>query len=257
MASLAADPTIRRQVLSAARETLRDDPRSPVGRIATRAGVSRATFYRHFGSRDALLREIDWADAPDARTRILAAASEMLVSRTLATISMEQLARAAGVSRGTLYRLFPGKPALLRAMVEAYAPFHAMLEILETHGHQPPRTVLPMIARAVVGAAGRRLGLLRAIFHEATSGSDMAMTGVRPSMEVALGALAGYVTAQMAAGTIRPMHSLLALQLFIGPIFFHLMTRPVAERVFEIPMSPESAVDLLVDVTLAGLEPVR
>src|SRR5690349_18422614 len=110
MAPVAADPTIRRQVMSAARTVLRDDPGAPVDRITRRAGVSRATFYRHFGSRANLLASVEHEPRPAARQRVLAAAQDMLVRRTLAELSMDELARAASVSRGTLYRLVPGKP---------------------------------------------------------------------------------------------------------------------------------------------------
>src|SRR4051812_8645645 len=120
MAALAADPTIRRQVMSAAREVLATDAGAPVGRIAVRAGVSRATFYRHFGSRESLLEIIQLEPRPDARTRILVAAKDMLLVTSLGELSMDELAKAADVSRGTLYRIIPGKGALLRGLIEAY-----------------------------------------------------------------------------------------------------------------------------------------
>jgi hypothetical protein len=59
---------------------------------------------------------------------------------------------------------------------------------------------------------------------------------------------------QMAAGRIRSMPPILALQAVVGPIFFHLMTRAVIERAVELP-SPEAAVDDLVASALAGLRP--
>ena len=255
MPALAADPTIRRQVMSAAREVLTEDAGAPVAVIADRAGVSRATFYRHFGSRASLLQSVALEPRPAARERILAAAKDMLVTTSLTELSMEELAKAADVSRGTLYRIVPGKAALLEALIEAFSPFEAIRSIIVGHRDDPPDVVLPLIGRTIVGVAGERLGLMRAIFHEITSGSLPALEGMRPVFLQTLGALAEYIGGQMAAGRIRPMHPILALQAVVGPIFFHLMTRPTVERIVGLPMDPEDAVDQLVATALEGLVP--
>lgn len=253
MAALAVDPTIRRQVMSAAREVLAGDASAPVAVIAERAGVSRATFYRHFRSRESLLRSVALEPQPAAEARILAAAKDMLVRESLDRLSMEALAAAAGVSRGTLYRIVPGKAALLERLIQVYSPFEAVGSIVREHREDPPEVVFPLIGRAVVGVAGERLGLMRAIFHEVTAGSGPALEGMRPLFEATLGALAEYIGRQMAAGRIRQMHPILALQALVGPIFFHLMTRPTIERIVGLPMDPEAAVDELVAASLAGL----
>jgi AcrR family transcriptional regulator len=253
VAPVAADPTIRRQVVAAARQLLRRDPEARIGDIARKAGVSRATFYRHFGSRGALLESIAHEPRPQARERVLVAAQEALLRASLADLSMDELARAAEVSRGTLYRLFPGKPALLEALVEAYSPFDAVRTILKDRHDEPPHTVLPVIARAIAGVAGQRLGLMRAIFVEVTALSPTAVTALRPAFMGTIGALGEYMATQMAAGRMRRMHPILAVQAFIGPVFFHLMTRPVLERMAPIPITSEQAVDDLVAGVLEGL----
>ena len=240
--------------MSAARELLAHDAGAPVAEIADRAGVSRATFYRHFGSRESLLESIELEPRPDARARILVAAKDMLVTTSLAELSMEDLAKAADVSRGTLYRIVPGKGALLQALIEAYSPFESIRTIIAGHRDDPPDVVFPLIGRAIVGVAGERLGLMRAIFHEVTSGGP-SVAEMGPLFERTLGMLAQYISGQIAAGRIRPMHPILALQAFVGPIFFHLMTRPVIERVVPLPMNPEAAVDELVAQALEGLTP--
>jgi len=253
--ALAADPTIRRQVITAAREVLARDPGAPIDDITRRAGVSRATFYRHFGSRRTLLESVAVEPRPDARTRILIAAQEMLIRTSLSALGMDDLARAADVSRGTLYRIFPGKAALLSGLIKAYSPFEAVRAVVEAHREDPPEVVLPLIGRAVTGVAGERLGLLRAVFLEVTSGSEEAMSGFRPVFGPALAALSDYMAAQMVAGQVRTMHPLVALQAFIGPVFFHLLTRPAVDRLIGLQLTPDEAVDELVAVALAGLRP--
>ena len=252
MPALAQDPTIRRQVMSAAREVLAEDAAAPVAVIAGRAGVSRATFYRHFGSRDRLLESVALEPQPPAETRILTAARDMLLRHSLDELSMDELAAAAGVSRGTLYRLVPGKAALLRRLIEVYSPFEAVRGIIATHAEEPPEVVFPLIGRAIVGVAGERQGLMRAIFHEVTANAQ-TLDGMAPLFAQTLGLLAKYIEVQMAAGRIRPMHPILALQSFNGPVYFHHITRPLIERVVGLPMEPEPAVDALVEASLEGL----
>jgi len=64
----------------------------------------------------------------------------------------------------------------------------------------------------------------------------------------------GYLKAtQMSEGRLRQMHPMLALQSFVGPIFFHLITRPVVERVLGLDIDGEQAVTELAQMWLRAM----
>jgi hypothetical protein len=51
------------------------------------------------------------------------------------------------------------------------------------------------------------------------------------------------------------MHPLLAVQAILGPIAFHLLSRPLAERVIGFTMPIDDVVDQLTATILEGLTP--
>ena len=248
------DATIRRQVLAHAHGLLREDPRVPIERIARESGVSRATLYRHFGSRAALLRAVELDPPASATERILTVAADLVARSGLAGVSMDDVASAAGVSRATVYRLFPSKAALFGALIRRYSPFEPVVAILDEMGERPPREVIGRIGLTVARIGQARTELLRAIIADVGNAGPDAIEGVRDVIGPAIGRLAAYLAAQMAAGRLRPMPPLLAVQAIIGPIAFHVLTRAPAERLFGLEQPIEESVAELVDTILGGLE---
>jgi AcrR family transcriptional regulator len=253
MAPAAADPTIHRQVVAAARDLLRRTPDAPISHIAERAGVSRATFYRHFGSRERLLEAVEIEPPASARERILETAADLIGQRTLSGLSMDELAVAAGVSRATVYRLFPSKANLFGEIVRTYSPFEPAVAVIREHGDRPLEVVVPLMVRTIAAVAASRIGIMRGLLLETSSLAPDAISGVRPFMPEALGAIAAYFARQMAAGRMRRMHPILAVQAVLGPVFFHLLTRPIAEELIAFEMPVDEAVEELAATILEGI----
>ena len=245
--------TAGRRILDRAPALLARRPQATVGDLARAAGVSRASFYRHFPSRDALLSALDVAPEPATRQRVLDAAVEMVGARGLRALSMDELADRASVSRATLYRLFPGKAALLTALVVAYSPLEPVTALLAARHDDPPHVLMPELARTAYRAMAGRTGLMRALFFEVSGLSPESEQVVAEALARAIGLMVMYVAAQMDAGTLRRGHPVLALQAFVGPVFFHILTRPLVDRVLELDVDGEAAVTELAESWLRAM----
>jgi len=81
-------PQTRERILVGARGLLARGEKPTVGRVAEAAGVSRASFYRAFESRRALLEALEVEPEPGAKGRILEAAAAMVGADSLAALSM-------------------------------------------------------------------------------------------------------------------------------------------------------------------------
>jgi AcrR family transcriptional regulator len=242
-------------ILETARTVLASDRGASLNDIAAAAGVSRATVYRLFGSRDGLLQALDIGPDPGARERVLAAAVELIGRDGLARHSMDEVAAAAGVSRASLYRLFPGKAALFREVVQAFSPIEVIVETVERMRDRPPEEVAPAVARAVVRTMAGRVGIVRTLVFEASGLGEEAADAIRYISAHSFGVVVRYLVEQMAAGRLRTMHPVLAMQSLAGPMIIHLITRQTLERQigFETPLE-EVAMEL-VDQWLRGMRP--
>jgi AcrR family transcriptional regulator len=230
--------------------------------LATRGGVSRATLYRLFGSHQHLLHELGLQPPPTVRSRILDTALELVGRHGLAELSMDELAATAGVSRATLYRLFPGKEALFAELVRRFSPFEPITAVLETMGNRSPTEVIPAIAQAMAAALDGRIGLLLQLLFELSrrdpdhhGGADADQDAVRGMRTLPL--VAGYLDQQMAAGRLRRMDPVLAMQALAGPIVMHLLMRASADSQSGagrgVALSLEGVVDELVGMWLRAM----
>jgi len=220
----------RGAIITAARDLLGRDRQATVDDLAQAAGVSRATIYRLFGSREQVLREAGLEPDPDSRERILAAAVELVGRDGLAKLSMDDLAAAAGVSRASLYRLFPGKPALFRELVRAYSPMETVVAVVEESRALPPEEVMPELARQAARMLEGRTGIVRTLLFELLSVSPDSREAADWAFVGGVMTVAGYIAEQMQAGRLRMMHPVIALTGFIGPVLFHLLSRSLLER---------------------------
>lgn len=222
--------SLRDYIIAATRTHIAQGVVPSIAEITLAAGISRATFYRVFSSREELLHALDLEPEPESRDRLLAKALEMIGTEGLAALSMDALADAAGVSRATVYRVFPGKAVLFREVVKTYAPFERFALLVEQHADRPPEEVMPQVAQVFVELLATRPGLFRTLAFEISSQQENTEEATTFVLLHGIGSLLDYLNRQVQLGRVRPIAPFVALQAFLGPLLIHLMTRSLAER---------------------------
>ncbi len=192
----------------------------------------------------------------DARPgEILAAALALFAERGFAATRLEDVARRAGISKGTIYLYFPTKEELFRAVVrqdvlpalaamEARAAAHqgtaaAMLRELATTLLRRLDSDLAAIPKLVLTESGNFPSLARFYAEE------VAARGMR--------LIAGVLARGIADGEFRPVDVTAVVPSVIAPLMLAMLWRSSIGRHAALPLDPEAILKAHLDVLLRGL----
>jgi AcrR family transcriptional regulator len=182
----------------------------------------------------------------EQRRAMIVAAALPLVTEYGAAITTGQIARAAGIGEGTIFRVFADKDELLdTCLAEAMNPAHALRELAAVSLDEPLARRLIQAAEALRAHLDRMVsvvGALHASGHRRgqSRGGRPAQGDREASMKATRDAVAGLIEPDRAALRLEP-EKLAAI--FLGMLF--------AGRRLEAGESESTAADL-VDVLLHG-----
>jgi AcrR family transcriptional regulator len=139
------------------------------------------------------------ADAKRNRDQILAAARDLLVNQGV-NVPMEEIARHAGVGVGTLYRRFPDRMALLRAL--SVSTVEHMTDLARSARAAEP-DAWKALSRFVRECVALRLGVLRSVVDPQLHAALHADDEVRSARLDLLRNLEQMITAAQRDGSMR------------------------------------------------------
>jgi AcrR family transcriptional regulator len=204
----------------------------PLTAISAAAGISRSTLVRRIGGSRQALDEAVRAAGVDpggrlpVRDRALDAAAKLISERGLASVTLEAIASAAQCSLPALHGTFGGRDGLLTAIFDRYS---ATLDLERLMADRPAsiEETTRGVYRALVGAFEREHLVLPALFADVCgrpNGPGQRVLAARlPRMFATIGA---WLTEEIQAGRIRQLPLPLLVQLLIGPVVLHMLTRP-------------------------------
>ncbi|MEC3955707.1 TetR/AcrR family transcriptional regulator [Nocardia sp. CDC153] len=180
------------------------------------------------------------ADARGNRDQILAAA-QLVFREQGVNVSMKDIADAAGVGVGTLYRRFPDRGALISATAHSY--LSALSDLAATAERESP-DAWHALSRLLRECAELRLGAIASAVEPALHAdikADPALTEVRATITTRIARL---TTQAHTDGTLRPdvtpedIARLMTLQIYTAPDESH-----------------PQAINRVLDLLLKGLRP--
>ena len=184
-----------------------------------------------------------WRRRKEERPRdIIAAALGIFAEKGFAGARMEEIARRAGISKGTLYLYFETKQDMFRAVVrEVVVPNVEIVENAVLAADLPfgpmVRTLLPRFAEVVssvpVGAVAKM------VIGESRNFPELARVWHDEVILKALGLIAGAIERAQARGEVRPGDPRTHAMSIMGPMLMGVLWRetftPIGGATLDLP----------------------
>jgi AcrR family transcriptional regulator len=200
-----------------------------------------------------------WERRKDARPQeLLAAAIDLFVERGFASTRLEDVARRAGVSKGTLYLYFDNKEELFKAVVRdsiVPAVAEAELSIAEFEGHSAD------LLRSVVLSWWQRIGatkasgIIKLVTAEAGNFPELAQFYQDEVIARGTKMIASMLERAVARGEFRPVNVSQMTQVLIAPMLMLITWKHSVCPCERSELDPQAFLDTFLDVALHGLLP--
>ncbi len=198
-----------------------------------------------------------WMRRKDARPQeLLAAALEQFVARGYAATRLEDVARQAGVSKGTLYLYFANKEELFKAVVrENVLPvIGAAEQVIDTHEGDSAtlfteimlgwwqrigNTPISGISKLMIAESGNFPALARFYQEEV----------ITPGTAI----IVRLLERGIARGEFRPLNPRIVCHVVVAPILMLMLAKHSSNACQTEPMEPQEYLASFIDLCLHGL----
>jgi TetR/AcrR family transcriptional regulator, mexJK operon transcriptional repressor len=199
----------------------------------------------------------DEQEYEERRQQIINGALVVFSQKGFEEATNRDIAKAAGIgSPGLIYHYFKDKADLLRQVLENRSPGLQLMAGRDLLLDRPLHEVLDLFGRTFLAALSDHEGiaLFRVMLGEALRRPMLAemLNDLGPMPAFAL--ITQYLSAQMAAGSLRRTDPGAATRCFIGPLLGYALTRVIFPLPDAQTLAPETMVAVTVETFLRGMD---
>ena len=200
-----------------------------------------------------------WSRRKQARpAEILDAALKVFAAKGYAAARMDDIARAAGVTKGTIYLYFENKEAVFKSLVResignTVATVAEGLRSYEGSARDLLRAALSTVAMVLVNSD--RVVLPKIIIAESGNFPELARFYRFEIIEKGLAAFSGVLERAMASGEFRRVPVEHVVRLCIAPVLLAAIWHATFAQFDPAPYDYKGLIDTHLDVLFRGLSP--
>jgi AcrR family transcriptional regulator len=231
-----------------------------IAQIARRAGASPATIYLHYTNKQALFDALQRPDlrfpplkAQERRQGILAAALQVFSQKGYAQASLDEVAEAAGITKGAIYGYFDSKDELLAAIIDSAPVVMGVAQVFQEAGRNDDASVDYFMQSVTLGYLGMfrdptRWQFMRLLLSEGLHHSPAALKALNQIIQRGSNVMSGY----LARFGYQPEEEVQALvQAYFGMLFTWVLLHQGDEEA-QTRMAERTS-----RMFLHGIEPLR
>jgi AcrR family transcriptional regulator len=198
-----------------------------------------------------------WQRRKEARPgEIVAAALEVFVERGFAATKLDDVARKAGVTKGTVYLYFESKEALFKAVVrETIVPVIAQGEALARSFTGSARELLERLVREYWRLVGETAlaGIPKLMMAEAATFPELTRFYYDEVVTRGHRLMAGVIERGIKSGEFRPVNVMVAAKLAMSPLMHAVAVRRAFTSCMPEGFDVRAYLDTHIDLYLHGI----
>ncbi|MBV8979077.1 MAG: TetR/AcrR family transcriptional regulator [Alphaproteobacteria bacterium] len=200
-----------------------------------------------------------WVRRKEARpAEIQEAALKVFAEKGYAGARMDDIARAAGVTKGTIYLYFDSKEAVFKSLVRGSIGA-ALTQMDETQKsfHGPAKTLLRFALGTIAHmlASGGRDALPKIILSESANFPELARFWRREIIDRGIARMSAIVELGIAQGEFRKLPVEHVVRLCMAPLLLSVLWRSTFAQFDAVPYDYQGLLDTHLDVLFQGLAP--
>ncbi|OLC11322.1 MAG: hypothetical protein AUH41_00795 [Gemmatimonadetes bacterium 13_1_40CM_66_11] len=198
-----------------------------------------------------------WRRRKNARPEeIISAALEVFADRGFAATKVEDVARKAGVTKGTIYLYFENKDALFKALIrETIVPVIAQGEALAQSFTGSARELFERLVREYWRLVGETqlVNIPKLMMAEAGNFPELARFYYEEVVTRGHRLMAGVIQRGIKAGEFRPVNVAVATKLAMAPVMHAVIARKAFSACMPEGFDVASYLDTHIDLYLHGI----